>query len=69
MLYSANIQEQRLCGEAGVLIQALLAVTEGLLCSSLEGDRWAKFYVNSFQNKFFPKFCVGIQLNVIEISK
>ena len=44
MLYSAYIlyilQEQRLCGEASVLIQALLAVTEGLLCSSLEGDRF-----------------------------
>ena len=48
MLYSANIQEQRLCGEAGVLIQALLAVTEGLLCSSLEGDRWAKILCKQF---------------------
>ena len=60
MLYSANIlyilQEQRLCGEASVLIQALLAVTEGLLCSSLEGDRWAKFYKSSFQNEFFQNF-------------
>ena len=66
LIYCIFLQEQRLCGEASVLIQALLAVTEGLLCSSLEGDRWAKkFYKNSFQNEF----CVGIQLNVIEISK
>ena len=44
IMYSAYIlyilQEQRLCGEASVLIQALLAVTEGLLCSNLEGDRF-----------------------------
>ena len=42
LIYCIFLQEQRLGGEASVLIQALLAVTEGLLCSSLEGDRWAK---------------------------
>ena len=54
MLSSAYIlyilQEQRLCGEASVLIQALLAVTEGLLCSHLEGDRFDEDTVPSIES-------------------
>ena len=54
MLSSAYIlyilQEQRLCGEASVLIQALLTVTEGLLCSNLEGDRFDEDTVPSIES-------------------
>ena len=54
IMYSAYIlyisQEQRLCGEASVLIQALLTVTEGLLCSNLEGDRFDEDTVPSIES-------------------